>query len=159
MNRKIYQIPKTLADDLIAEKELDVRTVDIGGVTMVCYPTSLPGNVHILRTAQNKIMTIIQGEKPPERQLQCARVDFDLRCLERELERVQVAPKAEVSAIDRLCLAWVERPYPRCNMQEFLEQAYQDAGIFMTERSFKQALRDAGRRGILKKQGRNWTKA
>jgi hypothetical protein len=59
--------------------------------------------------------------------------------------------------IDQACIGWAGRGYsPFSNMSEFLNNFFRDKEIFLSVDQFKDALRDAGKRGLIVKVGRRW---
>jgi len=59
--------------------------------------------------------------------------------------------------IDQACIGWAGRGYsPSSNMSEFLNNFFRDKEIFLSVDQFKDALRDAGKRGLIVKVRRRW---
>ncbi len=61
--------------------------------------------------------------------------------------------------IDQACTGWADRGYqPQMNMSEYLQNFFENKGLFLSKDQFKVALRDAGRRGLIEKKNRRWRK-
>ncbi len=83
-------------------------------------------------------------------------VDSSSQVLDIEPRIAAFTPDIRIK-IDEACEGWVNRGYlPHINMSDYLKEFHDESGIFLTIDQFKAALRDAGKRGLIKKSGKRW---
>jgi hypothetical protein len=60
--------------------------------------------------------------------------------------------------IDGACIRWAarEKDFPKPQMSEFLQELYESTGIYLTQKDFKLALQDAGKRELICKVKGRW---
>ena len=121
--------------------------------------------IKIRETRNREVMDAFFNRLNQEQSLRLEQEKLEPKQIEETKDSISITPTSDLQAkeigtkrlIDQACIDWAGRGYvPRVNQSEFLSEFFKETKIFLSIDQFKDALKDAGRRGLIMKINKRW---